>query len=193
MLSINKRLDMIRGKIIDPKFLDGSGLGNEINFRIFDYDPKDEMIVREHIRRLIKDFSTASSPMKIIEFDLYKMLIEMTKEEGLFEELFDFELVEGKDELFSALKDFSKPKYFIDKIKEDSASYNIIFITGVGKVFPFLRSHSVLNNLHEAIEEKPVIMFYPGIYNAQDLGLFGKIKDDNYYRAFPLVDRKLEV
>jgi len=107
--------------------------------------------------------------------------------------LFDFELAEGKNELFSALKDFSKPQYFIDKIKKGSEDYKIIFITGVGKVFPFLRSHTVLNNLHEAIEEKPVIMFYPGVYNAQDLSLFGKIKDDNYYRAFPLVDRKSEV
>lgn len=184
---------MIKDKIRDPKFLEGSGLGNEINFRIFDYDPKDEMVVREHVKRLIKDFSAPASHMKIAEFDLYRMFIEMTKEEGLFEELFDFEFTEGKNELFSALKDFAKPKYFANKIKEDSEHYNVIFITGVGKVFPFLRSHSVLNNLHEVIEEKPVIMFYPGIYNAQDLNLFGKIKDDNYYRAFPLVDRKLEV
>lgn len=177
----------------EPKFLQGGGLGNEINFRIFDYDPKDELIVRAHVKRLIKEFSSTSSNHKIIEFDLYKMLIQMTKEEDLFDELFDFESENGRDELFSALKDFAKPKYFIDRIKEKSDDYDVIFITGVGKVFPILRSHTVLNNLHEAIEEKPVIMFYPGSYhNAQELILLNKIKDDNYYRAFPLVPRKLE-
>ena len=193
MLSIYKRLDLIKAKMLETKFLQGGGLGNEINFRIFDYDPKDELIVREHVKRIIKEYSLPSSSLKVIEFDLYKMLIQMTKEEDLFDELFDFELENGKDELFSALKDFAKPNYFIDRIKAESSGYNVIFITGIGKVFPFLRSHTVLNNLHEAIEEKPVIMFYPGSYhNAAELILLNKIKDDNYYRAFPLVPIKLE-
>ena len=193
MQSINKRLDLMREKMLEPQFLQGGGLGNEINFRIFDYDPKDELIVRDHIMRLIKEFSSSVSRLKVVEFDLYKMLIQMTKDENLFNELFAFERENDKEEMFSAMKDFAKPNYFIEKIKEESAAYNVIFITGVGKIFPFLRSHTILNNLHEAIEEKPVVMFYPGSYqNASELILLNKIKDDNYYRAFPLVPRKPE-
>lgn len=191
MLSIYKRLDMIKPKIENPRFLQGAGLGNEINFRIFDYDPKDELIVREHIKRLIRDLNTSTN-FNVIEFDLYKMLIDMAKEEGIFEEIFSFEEESGKDELFSAIKDFAKPRYFVEKIKEESLEHNIIFITGVGKVFPFIRSHGVLNNLHDAIENKPLVLFYPGEYSGQELLLFNKIKDDNYYRAFPLIDRKME-
>lgn len=184
---------MIKPKILDPSFVKGTGLGNEINFRIFDYDPKDELVVRQHINRLVKELNSSSNEIKIIVFDLYKMMIEMTKEEGVFEELFSFEEENGKDELFSAMKDFAKPKHFVDAIMRDSKEYDTIFITGVGKVFPFIRSHGILNNLHEAIENKPLVLFYPGEYSGQELKLFNKIKDDNYYRAFPLIDRKLEV
>ena len=49
-------------------------------------------------------------------------------------------------------------------------------------------SHTVLNNLHQVIDNVPVVLFYPGNYDGQELVLFGEIKDDNYYRAFKLVD-----
>lgn len=63
-----------------------------------------------------------------------------------------------------------------------------MLLTGIGKCYPLLRSHKVLNNLHQAIDRVPVVMFYPGRYDGQELVLFGEIKDDNYYRAFRLVD-----
>lgn len=182
---------MIKPKIKEPKFLRGTGLGNEINFRIFDYDPKDELIVREHVKRLVKDFNSSSDSNRIIEFDLYKMLIQMTKEDGVFDELFNYEEENGKDDFFDAIREMASPKVFIEKIKQGSINYDILFITGIGKIFPFIRSHTILNKLHEAIEGKPVVMFYPGSYSGQELILFNKIKDGNYYRAFPLIDRKL--
>lgn len=192
MTNIYKRLDQIIPKMKETKFLQGTGLGNEINFRIFDYHPKDELIVRDKIKSIKKEFDVPNSQIKIIEFDLYKMLIEMAKEEGIFDDLFDFEKNEGKEEFTLAIIDFAKPEYFIEKIKEQAQDYNTIFITGIGKVFPFVRSHSILNNLHEIIEMKPVVLFFPGVYDSQSLKLFGKIKDDNYYRAFPLVDKRVE-
>lgn len=63
----------------------------------------------------------------------------------------------------------------------------VVFLTGIGKCYPILRSHKVLNNLHQAFVRCPVVMFFPGTYNEQELILFNEIKDDNYYRAFRLV------
>ena len=40
----------------------------------------------------------------------------------------------------------------------------------------------------------PVVMMYPGRYEtkkAMTLRLFDRLDDDNYYRAFPLVERRL--
>ncbi len=69
-------------------------------------------------------------------------------------------------------------------IQEHINSNSIVVISGVGKIFPFVRSHKILNNLHQCIDTVPVIMFYPGKFEDGYLSLFGEIKDDNYYRAF---------
>ena len=73
-------------------------------------------------------------------------------------------------------------QYILDHTPENALSS-----TGVGKSYPLLRSHNVLNNLHQSYLRAPVVMFFPGIYNEQELILFNEIKDDNYYRAFRLV------
>ena len=76
----------------------------------------------------------------------------------------------------------------VEYIRERTPERAVVFLTGIGKCYPIIRSHTVLNNLHQVIDYVPVVMFYPGRYNGQELILFGEIKDDNYYRAFKLVD-----
>lgn len=188
MATINRRLDMIIPKIKEDKFIQGRGLGNEISFYIFDYEPQDELIVRDYVKHIKKEFSYEGSNRKIMEFDLYKMLIEIAKEKRIFDRVFQVEEKQGKDALFKAMTTFAKPDIFLGKIKEHLGDHNVVLITGVGKVYPFIRSHTILNNLQEVIDKIPVIMFFPGKYDGQSLQLFGKFKDDNYYRAFQLVD-----
>jgi hypothetical protein len=108
------------------------------------------------------------------------------------EKTFKFEETKGRDHAKKAVTKMLKlgmdlnliVNYIIDRYTENS----VIFITGVGKAYPLLRSHNVLNNLHQQLDEVPVIMFFPGRYSGNDLVLFNTIKDSNYYRAFPLVD-----
>ena len=76
-------------------------------------------------------------------------------------------------------------KYIVEK----SEGCDIVFLTGVGKAWPLVRSHTILNNLHKEIEDMPLVMFFPGSYDGGTLMLFEEFKDDNYYRAFPLVDK----
>lgn len=191
MSRLKERLDLIIPKIKEDKFLEGRGLGNEISFFIFDYNPEDELLVRDYIKLIKKEFEKANSNIKIIEFDLYNLLLDLAKEMDIFQSIFEMEENEGKDALYSALEEFCQdPSIFIEKIRKVSDSYDLIFITGVGKVFPFIRSHSILNNLMEKIHGKPLIMFYPGKYNELSLKLFGKLEDNNYYRAFRLIDIK---
>jgi len=64
---------------------------------------------------------------------------------------------------------------------------NLVLVSGVGNVYPLLRSHNLLNNLHSLMGDTPLVMFYPGTYTGQGLRLFGKLKETNYYRAFQLV------
>ena len=95
----------------------------------------------------------------------------------------------SKEKLYKTIQGaIDTQKYLIPKIEEltvNNAS-NIFFLTGIGQVYPFLRSHTVLNNLQNSVKDRPTVMFFPGIYDGTSLSLFGKLKDDNYYRAFNL-------
>ena len=86
------------------------------------------------------------------------------------------------------LKITSSDGLIVNYIKDHITKKSVVFITGIGKCYPILRSHTVLNNLHQVVDQVPVVLFYPGKYDGQELVLFGEIKDDNYYRAFKLVD-----
>jgi len=44
VLTVEKRLEQLDGLIREPHLLNNQGIGNEIGFYIFDYDPKDELI-----------------------------------------------------------------------------------------------------------------------------------------------------
>lgn len=188
MANLHARLDQIIPKIKEDKFIEGRGLGNEISFYVFDYEPEHELEVRDYIKHIKKEFSNEGSNRRIIEVDLYKMLLDIAKDKRIFDRIFDMEERQGQDQLFKALTNFANPMTFLKKISEQMVGCNMVFLTGIGKVYPFVRSHNILNNLQEVLDNVPVIMFFPGEYDGQSLELFGKFKDDNYYRAFRLVD-----
>lgn len=189
MSSIRERLDQIIGKIKAPNFLENKGLGNEIGFYIFDYDPGDELLVREHIAYLKGALNHETSGRKVIEFDLYEMMIDLLDREGVLEDLPQIEKEQGSKYLFEALRDISSPEVYVEQIADRAAGSDIIFITGIGKVWPIVRSHNILNNLHPILDKAPVVMFFPGNYDGAELRLFNKLKDDNYYRAFRLIEK----
>ena len=88
-----------------------------------------------------------------------------------------------------ALKIATNNDRIIQYIQENLDDEAIVFITGVGKAFPILRSHSILNNLQTVVETKPLILFYPGSYEKGTLKLFNQFTDDNYYRAFNIIEK----
>ena len=71
----------------------------------------------------------------------------------------------------------------------------IIFLTGIGEVFPYIRSHNVLNNLQSVVTGRPMLVFFPGRYEqsatlGSSLVLFGRLKDDQYYRAKNILEQE---
>ena len=125
-------------------------------------------------------------------FDLYEIMISVLKEKGYLEKCYNIESKRGFEKLSVAISNLLQVNttdgLIVDYIKSRIPEKAIVFLTGIGKCFPIIRSHTVLNNLHLVIDNVPVILFYPGVYNGQELILFGEIKDDNYYRAFKLVE-----
>ncbi|MEJ6952104.1 DUF1788 domain-containing protein [Natronospora cellulosivora (SeqCode)] len=193
MSNIRERLDKILPEIKKESFMENKGLGNEIGFYIFDYDAKDEMLVRDHIEFLKRKINNSTGKVEIIEFDLYNIMLEILEEKGYLERTIKMEEKKGSEKILKAVKKTlrltSKNNLFVKYINERVEDDHIVFITGVGKAWPIVRSHTVLNNLHAVIDGNPLIMFFPGSYDGAQLKLFGEIHDDNYYRAFTLVPR----
>ena len=74
MSDLRERLDNLREEIQKDEFLEGKGLSNEVNIRIFCYDPKDEMLIRHFVENIITDQILRCN---LKEVDLYKTFIEI--------------------------------------------------------------------------------------------------------------------
>lgn len=190
-MEFNERLDKIWDRISDQDFLANRGVANEVRYYVFDYEPCDELIIRDKIKALKKQNNPDADGFQIIEFDLYEMVISILEEKGYIDKCVKFEEQKGMEYLYTAvtkmLRLTNDDNLIVNRILENTPENAVVFLTGVGKVFPFVRSHNVLNNLHQVLDSVPVIMFYPGTWNGQSLSLFGTITDGNYYRAFPLI------
>ena len=184
-------LGKIESEIKKDGFLNSKGLGNEVSYYIFDYDPKDEILVREYIDKLVKKDKEFGDGYKLKVYDVYDLMIDLLESEGYLEDCFEMEKNDGMNYLVESVNDLLRMSdnndYFTEYVEENTPEKAIVFLIGVGKIFPFVRSHKILNNLHQSFNKAPVVMFYPGKYDGQSLELFGEFKDDNYYRAFPLI------
>jgi Domain of unknown function (DUF1788) len=187
--TIHERLSALIPELQNPRLLSNQGIGNEIGYYIFDYDPEHELIVQKFILGLQQKLKSSST--SFIEVDLYRVILDILEERGLLQKAFDLEERKGNNDLAKTLKSVLRPEKVVSKIQElVSGQKDLILITGVGASWPILRSHTVLNNLHSVLDKTPLIMFFPGSYDGQELRLFNTFKDDNYYRAFPLIPRK---
>jgi hypothetical protein len=190
-MEFQERLDKIWDRISDEDFLANRGVANEVRYYVFDYEPCDELIIREKVKALKKQNNPEADGFQIIEFDLYEMVIQILEEKGYLDKCIKFEADKGMDYLYKAvtkmLRLTNDDNLLVNRIVENTPKDAVVFLTGVGKVFPFVRSHNILNNLHQVLDNVPVVMFYPGTWNGQSLSLFGTITDGNYYRAFPLI------
>lgn len=187
MDTLEKRFEKAEEIILKRSFRRNSGF--EDSYYIFDYDPKEELYVRERIQFLKK--KSGSKDINIVIFDLYDIIVEISKGKGFLEKNFEFEQKKGLERVIKAIGNMLRvttPNNLVVKyIEEHSDGADVIFLTGVGKCFPLFRVHNVLNNLNSVVRNIPVVLFYPGKYDGQYLMLFSQIKDDNHYRAFKFV------
>lgn len=191
MATLQERLDIAESIFRRPSFRGNEGLGNEVGYYIFDYPPKAELAVRAWVRQMIERYESGEAGFRVLEFDLYDIMIGILREKGFLEKCFEFERKRGFERVAKAIRNtlrMTSPDCLLVKhIRERVTPDTVVFLTGVGKCYPIIRSHTLLNNLHPAISDVPVILFYPGSYDDQDLLLFGEIDDDNDYKAFRLV------
>ena len=185
MEDITSKFTRLFNRISALDFLNMQSLGGDIPFYISAYDAKQEIEVAESIKLLKTKLETFG--VSVLELNLYDIVCQILEEKGGMQRMFDIELTKTKEKFLRALQStLNIHQILMPRIKEmmEASPSKVYFLTGIGMVFPYIRSHNILNNLQSVAKEAPTVIFFPGTYTGQTLNLFGLLKDDNYYRAF---------
>ncbi|MFH2103404.1 MAG: DUF1788 domain-containing protein [Chloroflexota bacterium] len=178
---LSERYDHLLTTISSQRFLRMEGLGNEVPFFICPFQPHEFEEMSKIYGQLVNQLRNKG--IRVLKINLYDLTIELLKKRGVWEKAIEDEQELTKAELKELLQGVLDPeKHLIPAIaqKMEKDEYDVMFITGVGEVFPYIRSHTVLNNLQSVAKEKPTIMFFPGEYNqsiekGSSLNLFGQL------------------
>ncbi|WP_032384850.1 DUF1788 domain-containing protein [Rhodococcoides fascians] len=178
------------------RFLQMEGLGNEVPFFIYPYPPEDALAVAQ-IKKRVKN-RLSQKGVHVREVNLYDLSVEILKERGVWERVLAAERDQDKDDFRELLQGMLDPQLHLApaiRSKIDGAEFDIFLLTGIGEVFPYIRSHNVLNNLQSVVTGKPMLMLFPGRYEQSDtlgstLVLFGRLNDDQYYRAKNILEQE---
>jgi len=183
--------------VASESFLSNQGLNNEVPFHICPYDQAIQDDINQLIKQLVNYLNDAG--VRVLEINLYDMAIELLKADGDWQWLIENETTMTRDELKEELQGILDIETAITPAiaeRMESQEFDILMLTGVSEVFPYIRSHNILNNLQKRAKDKPTLMFFPGEYqhsleSGASLVLFGKLQDDKYYRAFNILDRAI--
>jgi len=196
-MSMQERFQHLFAVISGKRFLNKQGLGNEVPFFICPFRPE-ESVEMERIGRQLVNLLEKTG-VKVLEVNIYDLTIELLKARDIWNRVLEMEESVSKEQLKELLQGVLDPEeHLVPAIaaRLATAEYDVLFLSGVGEVFPYIRSHHVLNNLQSTAKEKPTVMFFPGAYthsleSGASLDLFGRLHDDKYYRAFNIFHREV--
>ena len=185
MSDLTERLDSLKALIQEPEFLEGRGLSNEVNIRIFCYDPKEEMTVRHFTDMLMTD---QNLNCHLVEYNLYKVFLSICDDKRITDRIPQMEEKKGKQFILDQMKRMASNTAFIAKMKyKPHEAGDVILITGVGEAFPFIRVHALLDAMQPYFSDVPVLVMYPGSFDGHYVKLFDRLKANPYYRAFNVI------
>jgi len=195
-VGLGKQEEHLFAVLSGKRFLRMEGLGNEVPFFIYPYPPEDALAVAQ-IKKRIKN-KLSHKGIRVQEINLYDLSVEILKGRGVWERVLAAEPDQDKADFRELLQGMLDPQLHLApaiRAHIEGGEFDILFLTGIGEVFPYIRSHNVLNNLQSVVTRKPMLMFFPGRYEQSDtlgssLVLFGRLKDDQYYRAKNILEQE---
>lgn len=195
-VGLGKQEEHLFAVLSGKRFLQMEGLGNEVPFFIYPYAPEDALAVAQLKKRIKNKLSHKG--IRVHEINLYDLSVEILKDRGVWERVLAAEPDQDKADFRELLQGMLDPQLHLApaiRAKIAGGDFDILFLTGIGEVFPYIRSHNVLNNLQSVVTGKPMLMFFPGRYEQSDtlgssLVLFGRLKDDQYYRAKNILEQE---
>ena len=185
MSNIKERLDMLREHIQQIDFLEGKGISNEVNIHIFSYDPKEEMIVRHFVDKMAED-DTLNCHLKI--YNLYEIFLSICDDKRITGSIPTIEEKKGKAFILKQMHSIATNQMFVNKLRyEPHECGDVVMLTGVGEVFPFMRVHALIDVIQPYFSGVPILIMYPGSYDGSQVKLFNKLEPSQCYRPFNLI------
>ena len=179
------------------RFLNMEGLSKEVPFFIYHYPPVWELDVQAARNRVTTKLRSDDG-LRVIEINLYDLATKLLKKRGVWERLFALELTQDKYEFRDALQGMLDPHdHLAPAICEHLAETpsDMVFLTGIGEVFPYIRTHAVLENLQSVVVGRPMLAWFPGTYEftpagGHQLRALNLTTSDSYYRAKDIMEQE---
>lgn len=185
MIDIKQRLDLLKERIQTRDFLEGKGLSNEVNILMFCFAAEDEMVVRHFVEQLSFDQNLACN-LKV--YNLYDIYISLCEDLDILDAIPEMEGSDGSDYLLEQLHCAIGNNDFIQKMQySDHKVGDVIMLSGIGEVFPFMRVHKLLEAMQPHFSNVPIVVMYPGTFDGHSMQLFNKLRPNDYYRAFNVI------
>jgi hypothetical protein len=192
--TVHERFEHLVALIGSQRFLKKLGLGNEVPFFICPFNPDDALDMANLQQQLVNRLSHQG--VQVLQLDLYDIVCEIMRKEGDWDWYVEKEATIEKQDLLIDLQGILDTKdVVVPEIarRMAMAEFHVLFLSGAGEVFPYIRSHNVLNNLQKVAKDQPTVLFFPGefIHSSEkgtSLNIFGRLHDDKYYRAFNIYD-----
>ncbi|NJC28495.1 DUF1788 domain-containing protein [Neolewinella antarctica] len=182
-------------QIIQPRFLKMEAIGGEVPHYVLSYPPEREVELRQEISALTKKLR--ENGVRVLAVDVFALCHKMIADNVDPEDLYELEREEPTDAFLETMQSLTDmTERFLPALQNlmnepANENYGVLFLHGVGQAYPFLRSHTLLENLQHVTKTAPTILFFPGTYTGTNFRLFGRLPADNFYRAFDMDTLKL--
>lgn len=194
--SLDDTFDIAYQVMTSERFIEMEGLGNEVPYFVLRYRPEWEPGVDKAVRRLT---SRVRQHYPLTVVDVFGLAHRLWRESGYLETIIEAEGSMPEQDFRDGLTGLIDPETrlapAIDREIARDADARAVLVTGVHHLFPLVRAHRLLNCLQPLVSRRPLVLAFPGSYNqsperASSLVLFDRVGEDNYYRAFDLLDQR---
>lgn len=184
--------------ISSSRFLSMKGLHNEIPVFIYPYDATRQIDIETATKRIMKRLAEFGTP--VLEVNLHRLAISLLDERDVLDLMIKAEPSTDSRHFQEDLRAMLDPRQHLipaiqARVDHADPKPRALILTGVGGVYPIIRSHTVLETIQTLARDLPVVLFFPGTYERSSsagstLSLFGRLHDDRYYRARDILSQE---
>lgn len=194
---VHRNEEQLREVLTSDRFLELEGLGGDVPHFIYPFDPADADEVAASRARLIKFLQNEG--VSVTDIDLYDLATNLIKERGMWDRVVGLEASQPKHRFLKGLQGMLSAEGRLGPAIEErivSENPRIVFLSGVGEVFPYIRTHNILSVLERVVTDRPLVVFFPGQYikdehSGSTLTLFNRLPSDRYYRARNILEQEV--